>query len=802
MDHQPLSEFAEPFGNVFEASTQPSSPSVFHHPSLNPQPAAASFNVSGRYEGEMSSPTNGLDLLDLRLDIDERYTNSPVMGQVSGDFYQFNKITVPGSPPHVSRVYRESWIVNHPDVTRLADRVLITGTVSFWKGIHPPTTLNVTIMVGQVGVTPSAQVSFARPGGQPSVYNCLKKSDCFRDLDLEIDVCDSVNFAPLLPSIETVAHAIRPAGVPARILTIEEAYREAGVAVTIPPLPSVIDDSDPGFGTWSAAELHDVMETYFSHVSGPWPQWSLWGVLASRFDEPGVGGVMFDAAAAFGGAGSAVERQGFAVFRDHAWFNDLTSTPPTNQDEATAARQFLYTWVHEAGHAFNFLHSWNKNRPDSLSWMNYDWRYDNLHGADSFWSNFSFRFDDEELIHLRHGDRSSVIMGGDPWASGGHLEAPPGAEYLAAPPGAMSSLDGAAPLELLIRSKGYFEFMEPVSIELRIRNLFPDLSLTLDTRLSPEYGGVVIYIRRPDGRIVEYSPVMCKLAAPSPRTLLPLQPGVETGQDRYSEEVPLSYGRYGFYFDEPGEYFIRALYQGAGDLLIPSDVHRLRVGNPLTKDLDVTAQDYFSYEVGMNLYLEGSRSVYLEKGLTLLTDMSNKYKDSLLGAKIATTVANSLTKSFHSIKGGRGLDRSTESLKLTKSHDADPQAALGITEPAVELMRKRKQKSLNLSYRQIVGQRVDCLMALQRPDQASQELHQLHDDLKTTGANAPVLRQIDTLADQIQSTREQQQPNKLWERVRAQDEIVFSEPLQLDASGGKSKQARKATSKKKSKSRS
>ena len=50
-------------------------------------------------------------------------------------------------------------------------------------------------------------------------------------------------------------------------------------------------------------------------------------------------------------------------------------------------RQFLYTWVHEAGHAFNFLHSWDKGRPDALSWMNYDWRYDQRNGADTFWGS-------------------------------------------------------------------------------------------------------------------------------------------------------------------------------------------------------------------------------------------------------------------------------------------------------------------------------------------------------------------------------------------------------------------------------
>lgn len=751
--------------------TQPISPSTVNA-------AAAQPSISGRYEGEKSSPASGLDFLDLRIDIDTRYAHSPVMKRMSGDFYQLNKITVPGSPPKVSRVYRESWIVNQPKIKKVGDKVEITGVVKYWKGIHPPINLKIVVASPEPGVTPSCLVSFRRSGGQEAVYNCTKKSDSFRSLNLEIDICQSVNTAPLLPSCNTGDHVIKPMGMGARVLTIEEAYREAGVKVTIRPKNSVIDDSDPKFGTWSAAELHNAMEKYFSQVSGPWPKWEMWGVLAGTYDEPSVGGVMFDAAAAFGGAGKAPERQGFAIFRRHEWFDQLPAGAPATQEEAAAVRQFLYTWVHEAGHAFNFLHSWDKNRPDALSWMNYDWRYDNLNGADSFWSNFAFRFDDEELIHLRHGDRSAVIMAGDPWASGGHLEAPPGAEYLAAPPGAMSTVDGEQPVELLIRSKEYFEFMEPVSIELRVRNLFPDLPLTLDTRLNPEYGGVVIYIRRPDGRIVEYSPVMCKLAFPSPKQLLPLQANQEPGPDRYSEEVLISYGRYGFYFDEPGEYYVRALYQGGGDLLIPSNVHRLRVGSPLTREIDKTAQDYFSYEVGMNLYLEGSRSPYLEKGLNLLRDMSERNKESMLGAKLAMTVANSFTYPFYDLEQRSGVPG--ETLKLTKTQDADPEAALELTAAAVDLFQKSDQKALNLSYRQLVSQRVDCHVALDQPGAAIEELSQLHQHLSNNGANAPVLEQISNLAGTISSTAATNSTavtvagHGLWERVRAHDRLASS----------------------------
>ena len=761
--------------------------------------ATAPTSISGQYEGEMTAPTSGLGFLDLRIDVDKRYPNSPVLKRVSGDFYQLNKISVPGSPPKVTRVYRESWIVHRPMVKTVGKKVEITGKVTFWKGIHPPNTLQITVAAPKSGVTPSCIVSFTRPGGQTALYSCTKKSDSFRTLNLEIDVCESVNAPPVLPECNINGHPIKPAGLPARVLTIEEAYREAGVRVKIRPKTSVIDDSDAEFQTWSDAELHNAMETYFSQMKGPWPKWEMWGVLAGSYEEPSVGGVMFDAAATFGGAGKAPERQGFAVFRKHEWFDNLVEGEPSSADEAAAMRQFLYTWVHEAGHAFNFLHSWDKNRPDALSWMNYDWRYDNLNGADSFWSNFMFRFDDEELVHLRHGDRSAVIMGGDPWASGGHLEAPPGAEYLAAPPGAMASAEGEQPVELLIRSKEYFEFMEPVAIELRLRNLFPDMPITLDSRLNPEYGGVVIYIRRPDGRIVEYAPVMCKLAYTSPKQLLPLLPDEQPGPDRYSEEVLISYGRYGFYFDEPGEYYVRALYQGGGDLLIPSNVHRLRVGTPLTRELDRAAQDYFSYEVGMNLYLEGSRSPHLEKGFDFLRELSEEHKNSLLGAKLAMTVANGLTQPFFHLKH---TDEVEEKLKLSQTHKAEPKEALKLTEAAVDVFQKTEQKALNLSYRQLVSQRVDCLVALDRQKQAVKELDELHEHLRSQGANAPVLDQISNLASTISSTpahevEEYHSRHRLWDRVRTHDQLAAVSQAEKPrvATKKSSKKAKKAAKK-------
>ena len=74
--------------------------------------------VSGRYEGEATAvPVAGQErLLDLRVDIDPRYENSPVMENLSGDLYQVHRIRIPGRRSRTWRVYQESWIVEEPEV--------------------------------------------------------------------------------------------------------------------------------------------------------------------------------------------------------------------------------------------------------------------------------------------------------------------------------------------------------------------------------------------------------------------------------------------------------------------------------------------------------------------------------------------------------------------------------------------------------------------------------------------------------------------------------------------------------------
>lgn len=676
--------------------------------------------VSGRYEGPGANQTKAASILDLRVDVDPRDGNSPVMNRVSGDFYRLSNLPV--HPPRALRVYVESWIVDTPVVRWTRCNVEISGTVRYWTGTHSATTVKIVIAWAfGAGIGP-AHVTFAEADGTARNYTCAYKSRNFRDVAMEIDVCASVNFAPLLPTYDTRWHANRPADLPARTLTIETAYEETGVGVTINPTHTVIDDSAASFASWTPAELHDAMERHYSEFGGAWPAWKMWGLLAGLFETAGVGGIMFDAAGAFGGAGKAPERQGFAVFRKHQWFNDLTAGTPATQAEAWAMRHYLYTFVHEAGHAYNLLHAWNKGRPSSLSWMNYDWKYDQIHGADSFWASFRFRFDDEELIHIRHGDRKEVIMGGDPWSSGGHLESPPLA---------YAEAEGDGPVEVLLRAPSYFDFMEPVSVEVRLRNL-TEVPLEIDPRLAPEHGAIAFFINKVGAPVEEYRPLLCYLAETESRVLEPAEPEAKQGGDRYSQLVELTYGGGGFYFNRPGEYLIRAIYQGLGDILQPSNVLRIRIGFPQDKEEEKLATNYFSSAVGLSLYLGGSKSPFLDKGMDLLAQIHDRDPQSNLGVKLSQVLARSEARSFHRIQDSA----------LTKTHEADPEKALALTDSAAKILAQDPNKSANLRQAQLTWLRVFSREKIGDLRGAAVELDMLRDSLSRRGVNDSVLEAI------------------------------------------------------------
>jgi hypothetical protein len=159
--------------------------------------------VSGRYEGESTAtPVAGHErALDLRIDIDARYPNSPVLNRLSGDQYQVQRIRIPGQPARTWRVYQESWVVDDPEVTWNDGHVDITGTVRYWRCIHPPTNLRVRVPWRTAEPIGPAAVTITQDGGETWGFVCPRTGDWFRDMNLEVDVCQSLNdLGPALPT--------------------------------------------------------------------------------------------------------------------------------------------------------------------------------------------------------------------------------------------------------------------------------------------------------------------------------------------------------------------------------------------------------------------------------------------------------------------------------------------------------------------------------------------------------------------------------------------------------------------------
>ena len=119
-------------------------------------------------------------------------------------------------------------------------------------------------------------------------------------------------------------------------------------------------------------------------------------------------------------------------------------------------------------------------------------------------------------------------------------------------------------------------------------------------------------VSRPDGTWVDYASVMCMLGDPQEMILAPAPADAAgEGPDRYSEQVPLTFGSSGFVFDQPGTYRIKAVYHD-GRVTSVSNVASLRVGTPATREEDRLAADWFSNAVGLTVALGGSMSPHLD----------------------------------------------------------------------------------------------------------------------------------------------------------------------------------------------
>jgi hypothetical protein len=572
--------------------------------------------VMGRYR------SGGMPFqVELRVDIDGP---RPTM-RVSADYYSVSGATVN---------YFGSMRVDGISVSVSPTRVTITGLgVYTWSAGAPR--VKITIPRVPIVTAPGAATlqHLTLAGAPGATYICKFVSRFLRSVLFEQDRQDTVP-APFA----AYNTGSLPSGGPARTLSVAGAYAEAGIEMQTAGVTDVVNTSETGAdGTWSDAELHAAMVRHFS-LWRDLPQWAVWLFHAKLHDlGPGLYGIMFDQVGR--------QRQGAAVF-----YESLAGTTADQQ------RLQVYTCTHEIGHCFNLLHSWQKSlaippvpdRPNSLSWMNYPWRYP-LGGPGAFWNAFGFQFDDQELIHVRHAFRDSVIMGGNPFRVGSALEDPEGWR---------DPIEDQSGLKLELRGPRSFGFGVPVSVDLEL-SATDSRGRRVPQRLRPRNGNVEIAIRQPSGRVLVYKPLLHQCALDDIVILDADTPGI-------TETAFVHYGKDGFYFDNPGSYRLRARTVAADGSIVLSNLLDVRVQSPVTREDDEAAELMFGDEQGMLMYLMGSDFEQLEAGNDALRELQERYSDHPLAAVARLVQGVNAAREFKNV----GADNSV-TVRQPKRQEAD-----------------------------------------------------------------------------------------------------------------------------------
>ena len=645
--------------------------------------------VSGTYVGQ-----RGFNRLVLRIDLREE---SPAalyqpLNLLSGDFFRDDGTG--------TWEYRSSFIVEHPTITWGAEEVIISGQMVTYQDLNISAygsfftqMLRVAIPVHTIQEPAApATVRIVLWGTFSTSYLCDKASSFQRTIDLEIDRITGTEL-PRLYNTSTVAR--RPPDLPVADLDIARSYQRAGVDMRVLSDDEVFAPQDAGTDSkWDEKELHRAMEHHFSLWRDE-PQWKLYLLVATHFKlypDYLVTGIMYDSEAR--DPADAFPRQGAAIFYSTMKLPEVWGNLPGAEFD----RNCLRTCVHELGHALNLLHSFDKDEPDSLSWMNYPWRYPygyrlppGWDGSNDYWQKCRFEFDPAELRHLRHHALMEVIPGGAGFGALGHD----------VPRATTDDQLLSAPLALYVRTRPerqLFAFAEPVTVELKLKNQGP-LPARVPDLLNPEFNVTTVFIRDPRGQVRPYRPLFRLCGESRSRELPP-------DQSIY-ESVFLTYGAGGFYFQEPGDYQVWAVYE-AGGLRLRSNALRIRVAFPQKESDEQMALLAFEKEQGQVLYMRGAP--HLEVATNQLREIVDRFPSTNLARYVQLCLGNSQAKPFKDIVAGEVVQPNLK------------EAAKDL-EGATSMPAKAKQSPLdNITYGKAVDLLADIYMKMDQDKQAKDVL--------------------------------------------------------------------------------
>jgi len=492
-------------------------------------------------------------------------------------------------------------------------------------------------------------------GTAKQTFNLSFQSEKFDNVEFEVDRVS--NAGTIVTAYNTGDHPNRPATLPVETLSLETVYERAGFDVRMSPNTTVIPTADAGAdGTWSDTEMHNAMVTYWSRFADK-PQWALWVLYAARHDQGrSLGGVMFDDI-------GQNHRQGTAIFTD-----SFIKDAPVGDPNAAGWRQRMEFWtaIHEMGHAFNLAHAWQKalsgsfghpwiplpNEPESRSFMNYPFRVTG--GESTFFSDFRFRFTDDELVFMRHAPRRFVQMGNSDWFFNHGFEAP-------------DALSQTGDWTLQIRpnrDSNMFRFLEPVTMELKLTNT-SGTAVQGDPDLLQDGRHISVYLQREGCETRRWMPMMTRCHEEHSEK-------IDAGEAIFGSHM-ISTATDGFIIDEPGFYKVQAAVDMGGEIVI-SNVLRLYVGSPADNKEAALAPEFFTENVARVLAFNGAPA--LAPAEDVLREVIAQCPDNpaVPHAKVALSAPQLRDFKVLDLEAGR------ESMKLTSISNKVSKAAAAQTD--------------------------------------------------------------------------------------------------------------------------
>ncbi len=569
---------------------------------------------------------------ELRLDVDGRYPQMVVSGTI------LHGLSV-----------RIHWIAN----LKASGANSWSGPIWYKDGYTnflPHTHVEVSVKRSWWPTQRSATIRFSGGGASDRVRTYSWKSSYFHKVEFEHDFVEGTS---AVTSVNTCAHPNKPADTTCENLTIEKVFRRAGFDVTTTPGAPIPLTGAGANARWSDAEMHDAMQTFWTRFDDR-AQWSMWVFFAALHEMgTGLGGIMFDDI-------GPNHRQGTAIFND-----SFISDAPVGDPHAAAwiRRMRFWTAIHEMGHGFNLAHAWQKengtpwipliNDSEARSFMNYPFRVSG--GQSAFFADFDFRFIDPELLFMRHAPERFVQMGNADWFDHHGFRQ------------ALLSPEPKFALQVRVkRSKKYFEFLEPVILELKLENVSNEPQL-IDANVLAAVDHLTVILKKQGKAARRWIPYRQMCFEPNKITL--------ARGDAVYGPLDIAAGVNGWDIAEPGVYTVQVALRIDGHDVVSNPL-RLNVAPPKAYEEELLAQDFFSEDVGRILTFGGS--MVLDSGNDLLRRAIDQFPDREVATHARLALAKPRARDHKVLeldKVKRPLTRASEDKGLFTITSADVSAA-------------------------------------------------------------------------------------------------------------------------------